>query len=117
MNRDTGSKTFSIWLIADSSPPAMGRASAPTPRPETPGPPQHLDANPRRDPGPPITAGPQGVSDGLRILAQGGEIDYEGAAGSIDWDKNGDLRRGHIGIWRFTRDERIEEVGAVAFAR
>ena len=68
-------------------------------------------------PGTAVTAAPQGVADALRILAQGGEIDYEGAAGSIDWDENGDLRRGHIGIWRFTEDERIEEVGAVAFAR
>ena len=35
--------------------------------------------------------------------------------GSIDWDGNSDLRTGHIGIQRFTEDERIEEVRAVAF--
>ena len=35
----------------------------------------------------------------------------------MDWDGNGDLRRGHIGIWRFTEDERIEEVRAVAFEK
>lgn len=68
-------------------------------------------------PGTTVTAGPKGVSDGLPILAQGGEIGYEGAAGTIDRDENGDLRRGHIGIWRFTADERIEEVGVVAFTR
>ena len=68
-------------------------------------------------PGTAVTAGPEDVAAALRILAQGGEIDYEGAAGSTDWDENGDLLRGHIGIWRFTEDERIEEVGAVAFAR
>lgn len=62
-------------------------------------------------------AGPTGVAEGLRILADGGEIDYEGASGSVDWDDNGDLRRGDIGIWRFTEDERIEEVRAVAFER
>ena len=66
-------------------------------------------------PGTVVNAGPQGVADALRILADGGEIDYEGASGSMDWDGNGDLRRGHIGIWRFTEDERIEEVRAVAF--
>ena len=66
-------------------------------------------------PGTLVTAGPSGVADALRILADGGEIDYEGASGSMDWDGNGDLRRGHIGIWRFTEDERIEEVRAVAF--
>ena len=68
-------------------------------------------------PGTVVSAGPQGVADALRILAQGGEIDYEGAAGSMDWDENGDLRRGHIGIWRFAGDERIEDIGAVPFVR
>ena len=66
-------------------------------------------------PGAVVSAGPSGVADALRILAAGGEIDYEGASGSMEWDGNGDLRRGHIGVWRFTEDERIEEVRAVAF--
>ena len=66
-------------------------------------------------PGTVVNAGPQGVAAALRILANDGEIDYEGASGSMDWDGNGDLRRGHIGIWRFTENERIEEVRAVAF--
>ena len=66
-------------------------------------------------PGTVVNAGPGGVAEALRILANGGEVDYEGASGSMDWDANGDLRRGHIGIWRFTGDERIEEVRAVAF--
>ena len=66
-------------------------------------------------PGTVVHAGPSGVADGLRALANGGEIDYEGASGSMDWDGNGDLRRGHVGIWRFTEDERIEEMRAVAF--
>ena len=68
-------------------------------------------------PGAVVTAGPTGVAAALRILADGGEVDYEGASGSMDWDGNGDLRRGHIGIWRFTGDERIEEVRAVAFEK
>ena len=68
-------------------------------------------------PGIVVSAGPRGIADALRILAGGGAIDYEGASGSMDWDANGDLRRGHVGIWRFTRDERIEEVDAVPFKR
>ncbi len=66
-------------------------------------------------PGVVVIAGPKGVADGLRILAEGGEIDYEGASGSMDWDESGDLLRGHVGIWRFTEDEGVEEVRAVAF--
>ena len=34
---------------------------------------------------------------------------------SLDWDEHGDLVRGHIGIWRFTADERIEDLDAVAY--
>ena len=66
-------------------------------------------------PGAVAGAGPQGVAEALRILREGGEIDYEGASGSMEWDENGDLRRGHIGVWRFTRDERIEDVRAEPF--
>ena len=68
-------------------------------------------------PGVVVTAGPKGVADALHILAGGGEIDYEGAATTLDWDEKGDLRRGHVGIWRFTADERVEEVGAVPYER
>lgn len=68
-------------------------------------------------PGTVVTAGPRGVAEALRILSAGGEVDYEGAANSVDWDENGDLRRGHIGIWRFTGDERVEDVRAVTFGR
>ena len=58
-------------------------------------------------PGTAAIAGPQGVADALRILAEGGAIDYEGAAGSIDWDENGDLRREshrHLALHRRRKD-------------
>ena len=62
-----------------------------------------------------MSAGARGIADALRILSRGETIDYEGASGSMEWDGNGDLRSGHIGIWRSTEDERIEEVDAVPF--
>ncbi len=64
-------------------------------------------------PGQIVLGTPSGVSDGLRWLAAGRLIDYEGAASTLDWDENGDLRQGYVGIWRFTQDERIEEVDTV----
>ena len=39
----------------------------------------------------------------------------DGAASTLDWDENGDLRRGYIGVWRFTSDERIEELDTVFY--
>ena len=66
-------------------------------------------------PGVVVTAGADGVAAALRILSEGGAVDYEGAAATMDWDGNGDLKRGHIGIWRFTEDGRIEDIESVHF--
>ena len=66
--------------------------------------------------GPPgriVPGTPEGVAAGLSLLAEGREVNFEGAANTLDWDGNGDLIRGHVGIWRFTVDERIEELDAV----
>ncbi len=64
-------------------------------------------------PGQIVLGTPASVADGLRWLAAGREIDYEGAASTLDWDEHGDLREGYVGIWRFTQDEGIEEVDTV----
>ena len=66
-----------------------------------------------RPPGQMVHATPDGIADALRLLREGKEIDYEGAASTLDWDANGDLRRGHIGVWRFTKDGGIEEVEVI----
>ena len=65
-------------------------------------------------PGQAAIAGPEGVAAALRALADGNDVDYDGASSSMDWDDNGDLRRGHVGVWRFTEDERIENVETVS---
>ena len=66
-----------------------------------------------RPPGHIVLGTPAGIADGLRWLASGQTINYEGATSSLNWDENGDLLQGYVGIWRFTQDERIEEVDTV----
>ena len=66
-------------------------------------------------PGRTVSGTPSGVAEGLSLLAEGRDVDFDGAATTLDWDENGDLRHGHIGIWRFTSDERIEELDTVAY--
>ena len=66
-------------------------------------------------PGRTVVGTPEGVANGLSLLAEGQEIDFDGAASTLDWDENGDLRRGYIGVWRFTSDGRIEELDTVFF--
>ena len=64
-------------------------------------------------PGTTAIAGAQGVNGALGILREGGSVDYDGAAVTLNWDEQGDLSRGQVGIWRFTLDEKIEEVSVV----
>ena len=66
-------------------------------------------------PGRTVLGTPTGVADGLSLLDQGQEIDFDGASGTLDWDDNGDLIRGHVGTWRFTSDGRIEELDAIYY--
>ncbi len=66
-------------------------------------------------PGRTVVGTPAGVADGLSLLAEGQEIDFDGAASTLDWDENGDLHRGYIGVWRFTSDGRIEDLDTVFY--
>ncbi len=66
-------------------------------------------------PGGTVLGTPSGVAESLSLLDEGRDVDFDGAASTLDWDENGDLRRGHIGTWRFTSDERIEELETVAY--
>ncbi|MXW26350.1 MAG: ABC transporter substrate-binding protein [Dehalococcoidia bacterium] len=68
-------------------------------------------------PGEQVPPGAQGIARGLTIIGDGGEVDYEGGSTSMDWDEHGDLRRGYIGIWRFTADGTIEDVDVIAYER
>lgn len=68
-------------------------------------------------PGVVVHATPDGVAEALRLIRDGEEINFEGAGGTLEWDDKGDLSSGHIGVWRFTADERIEEVEVVEAGR
>ena len=66
-------------------------------------------------PGTVVQATPDDIANALELLSNGEEINYEGAAVSADWDANGDLSRGYIGVWRFTADADIEDIETVLF--
>jgi len=52
---------------------------------------------------------------GLQAARNGEDLDYEGAAQSLEWDENGDLARGYVGIWRFTVEGAIEDTGVIPY--
>ncbi len=61
-----------------------------------------------------IIPGPEGIARALEILAAGGEINYQGAATTLDWNAVGDVTSGYIGVWQYA-DGGIEEIEAVFF--
>ena len=66
-------------------------------------------------PGDPIPGTHDGIADALALLGEGKDIDYKGTSGVLEWDEHGDLRRGFIGVWRFTEDGRIEDLESIAY--
>lgn len=66
-------------------------------------------------PGQTVIAEAGSIAAGLQAAAGGADIDYEGAAGTLDWDANGDITRGYIGIWRFNEAGEIEQVDVFAY--
>ena len=66
-------------------------------------------------PGTRIPGTPEGIADALERLAEGQDIDYDGTSGVLEWDEHGDVRRGYIGVWRFTPDRRIEDLESIAY--
>ena len=47
-----------------------------------------------------VGPGVEGVAAALEAVRAGTDIDYQGAAGSIEFDENGDILVGAIEIWR-----------------
>ena len=66
-------------------------------------------------PGQVIVADVGSIRLGLEAARNGEDIDYEGAAQSLEWDENGDLARGFVGIWRFTAQGGIEDTGVIPY--
>ena len=52
-------------------------------------------------PGETVGPGPEGIKKALDLIKEGKDINYEGAAGAVDFDANGDVVT-PIEIWKFT---------------
>ena len=58
--------------------------------------------------------GVTGVADAFKALADGRWVNYAGSATSLDWDANGDVTTGYVGIWQYS-DGAIVEVDQIPF--
>ena len=60
-------------------------------------------------PGEVVRPGVEGIKRALELLAAGEDINYEGAAGSVELDENGDVISGHIEIWKIEGGEIVSD--------
>ena len=65
-------------------------------------------------PGDDYGPGPNSVAAALDAIRSGDTINYTGAATTLDWDANGDVTTGYIGVWQY-RDGGIVELSVTAF--
>ena len=56
----------------------------------------------------------ESIAAGLATVASGGDVNYEGAATTLDWNAAGDVTTGFVGIWTF-EDGAIVEIESIAF--
>ena len=56
-------------------------------------------------PGEKIGASAAGVEQALKAIQAGTDIDFEGAASTINWDKNGDILQGDIEVFKITNGD------------
>ena len=64
-------------------------------------------------PGDRAIASADSVAAALKTLADGGQVNYEGATGYMNWDETGDRQSGYTSVWRFTADGHIEDVEVI----
>ncbi len=60
-------------------------------------------------PGEIVRPGPEGIKRALELIAEGKDVNYEGAAGSVDLDENGDVISGHIEVWKIENGEIVSD--------
>ena len=63
-----------------------------------------------------IIPGAASIASGLSSVSNGDDVNYEGAATSLDWDAAGDVTSGFVVIWQYTADGEIEDLEAIPFS-
>ena len=66
-------------------------------------------------PGTTVIPGADGIAAALTAVRNGEDINYEGAATTLDWNPEGDVTSGFIGIWQFAGGT-IEELEEIPFS-
>ena len=60
-------------------------------------------------PGLPVLPGAEGIRAGLEAVRDGNDVNYEGAATTLDWNADGDVTNGYVGIWAYIGGAIVEQ--------
>ena len=60
-------------------------------------------------PGLAVLPGAAGIEGGLEAVRDGNDVNYEGAATTLDWNADGDVTNGHVGIWAYVGGAIVEQ--------
>ena len=60
-------------------------------------------------PGLTVLPGAAGVAAGLEAVRDGNDVNYEGAATTLDWNADGDVTTGYVGIWAYVGGAIVEQ--------
>ena len=60
-------------------------------------------------PGLTVLPGAAGIEAGLEAVRDGNDVNYEGAATTLDWNADGDVTTGHVGIWAYVGGAIVEQ--------
>ena len=61
-----------------------------------------------------VIPGPAGIAAAMAAVGDGDDVNYEGAATTLDWNAAGDVLTGFIQIWQYSDGEPVE-IGEVPF--
>ena len=61
-----------------------------------------------------VIPGPEGIAIAMAAVGDGDDVNYEGAATTLDWNAAGDVLTGFIQIWQYSDGEPVE-IGEVPF--
>lgn len=49
-----------------------------------------------------VNTGVESIAEGLRLAAEGADIDYDGASSEIDWDQDGEMCTASMVVWQYS---------------
>lgn len=61
--------------------------------------------------------GPDNLAEGIETVADGEEVNYQGASSSVEFDENGDMEAVSYSIWEFGEGGAIEQIDTVDYGQ